>query len=224
MQNLIEYLKKQNKTWQFWLRCDDIGIFTKNFSAFDKLVKKYKIPTIYAVIPTQLESKTVKLIKKNKFVWVSQHGYEHCNHAGKQKCELVFDQELIENVLTEKENLKNIFPKQFVNILTPPYYNIDNKMSDVLKNHFDCISLFLDKSATFAKKLNPNVELVDWSVKNVFAGDNYVNNQIKKCSKKYDHISLCVHCEALDQAGFDYLEQFFKLVNKNKFFNKGLKI
>ncbi len=205
IESIKSFIEKSERTFNVWLRCDDIGFYTENFVKLDQMVSQFKVPSVYAVIPIQLEEQTADTIRANASVIVSQHGFNHENNSKNLPCELINDKCLYENVLVNKTKLEKEFSSQFMSMLTPPFNSIDVMMSDLLKKHFVVISTFLDNRTTFERSVSPNVELINWKLEEEFTSEEFVNLQIYKRITEGRDIGICVHCEKLGELGFKYL-------------------
>ena len=205
-----------NKDINFWIRNDDVGLLSKNFERINSLYLKYKMPVIYAVIPTKLSSGVIELIKTNPYSFVVQHGLKHQNNSFGAPCELC-DKNLVNDLLVEKEKLKKIFGKQFLDVIVPPFNSITNDFADAIKPYYNAVSTFLENKTSFITSFNPNVEMINWKNYNKFRNSTFVCKEINKAiENKYQYIGLCVHHELLGNRGFYFLECLFKTLSKIK--------
>lgn len=223
MRNLkeqIDYVIKQsNHKILLWLRVDDVGIYTEKFKKLCRLIKKYNLATIFAVIPSKLEKETVIALGELNSYVISQHGFSHENYSSVEyQCELS-DTRNVKDVLTEmqlgKDILQKTFHSKYKNILTPPFNKIDDNCAKVLKSYYDIISIFGNSKTDFAHDLNPNVDIVNWH-ENRCGNKEFVLQQILKSVTNYNHIGICIHSEYLNRYTFKMIENIFTwLVKKD---------
>lgn len=202
-----------------WIRTDDVGIFTDKFNTLCDLFSKYNLPVLFAVIPTQLQQQTIdKLNNLDNYV-ISQHGYSHQNFSSSYQCELSDSRDL-KKVITEmkegKELLLKTFGNDFYSVLTPPFNKIDPECTKLLKEEFDCVSIFANSTTSFKKDFNPNVDIINWHIGG-FENKEFILKQVKKAITNFDHLGICIHCEYLNEESFKILDEVFSyLTSKNK--------
>lgn len=212
-----EIINNFSKPKLLWIRVDDVGIYSNNFSKLVNLFVKYDLPVVYAVIPSKLEQQTICLISKLKNFVISQHGYSHKNYSLEYQCELA-DNRDIKKVLTEmkkgKKLLQQTFGNKFYSLLTPPFNKIDIKCAKFLEKEYDCISIFANSSTSFKKDFNPNVDIINWHI-NAFEDKNFILQQIKKSLINFDHLGVCIHSEYLTENSFIILDEIFSFLTNN---------
>ena len=201
----------------FWIRTDDVGIYSEKFNTLCDLFSKYNLPVLFAVIPSKLERQTIDKLKTLNNYVISQHGYSHKNFSKEYQCELS-DNRNLDDVLSEmklgKKLLKEVFQDDFYSVLTPPFNKIDPKCTNILKNEFDCVSIFANSTTSFRKDFNPNIDIINWHI-NSFENKEFVLNQIKKSLINFTHIGMCIHCEYLDDESFKILDEIFSYLTSN---------
>ena len=204
-----------------WIRTDDVGLYTDKFNRLCNLFSKYNLPVIFAVIPTKLEQSTVALLNTLDNYVISQHGYSHTNYGTNYQCELSDTRNLDEVLLEMKQGkamLKQVFKDKFYSILTPPFNKIDTECSNLLKDEFDCVSIFADSTTIFNKDFNPNIDIINWHI-NSFENKEFVLKQIKKSIINFDSIGICIHCEYLDDESFKILDEIFSYLTSKSMIN-----
>lgn len=213
-----ELINKFSKPRLLWIRTDDVGIFSDKFNTLCDLFTKYNLPVVFAVIPTKLEQQTIDRLNKMDNYVISQHGYSHENFSSTYQCELSDTRdttEVLKEMQEGKELLKQVFKDKFYSLLTPPFNKIDPECTNLLKDEFDCVSIFANSTTIFKKDFNPNIDIINWHIAS-FESKEYVLKQVIKAINNYEHIGICIHCEYLDENSFKVLDEVFSFLTSKE--------
>ena len=211
LQLFLEKITKNGERINFWWREDDVAGDFKNFERIVNLFLKYEIPAVAAVIPNQLCDRTITIIKRNKNLIVSQHGVSHIDRGQKQEFPENYNPSIaLENILEKREILKNIFKNQFMPVYVPPWNNISKCLKILLlQNGF--ISISRHNYLGEQKKMNADIDLINWNVGKKFHSDEFVIKQIlKELSAGNRHIGFVGHHQTIGDKGFDFIQQLFE--------------
>ena len=215
MNKRLVYALKHNYC-RFWIRNDDVSKCNPEFFKILKLYKKYTLKVMFAVIPTIVEKEAIDLIIDDDYFEIAQHGYNHKNYLKNTnlnyKSELCKERNsdvLIKKMLQGKKILYDMTKKD-INIMVPPFNNIDFSVEQLLSPYYDTLSVFGDHCSGFEKNLNPNIDLINWH-KQAFDVDYFEKRFINLIETTKD-IGICIHHNFLVDKDFEYLEELFKLI------------
>jgi hypothetical protein len=213
-----------NITARFWWRDDDLE---NPGPRLDRLLTvASSTPICLAIIPKSAATTLMARLSSCRSVDVIQHGYEHRNHAAAEsrKCELGDDRpphEVLADIVTGRNILSSLFGKKYFPVMAPPWNRISNHIGEQLqKIGFQAISGFGEQPARSVPMINTHIDPVDWKGTRGFIGSNPALRVTVQALRKRrlnaglrQPIGLLTHHRILDEAGWQFIERFVKLIN-----------
>ncbi|RED51333.1 polysaccharide deacetylase family protein [Aestuariispira insulae] len=165
---------------EFWWRDDDAIAAT---DALEQLLASAgETPINIAVIPKFAESGLSQRLQKEKNVTISQHGWQHVNHApkGHKKAEFKEGRHKTlqsKDIIQGHQRLTQLFDQQFLPVFVPPWNRIDASGAEALAEAgIKLLSTFNARSGREPDiaRLNTHMDIIDWRGSRGFAGDDFV--------------------------------------------------
>lgn len=217
--DMIEKLKKlldSKKQLKVWFRADDFGLKNKKSKLLLELFKKNELPVYLAVIPQKLCGWTIQEIKNCENSFVIQHGYDHKNYSKNDKNEFPKNrsrEEVVKVVDKGKKKLMKLFGAQFLNVFCPPWYEYSNRHIQAL-NSFNTVSSIGKIVGEGKYKMNVNVDIIDWTKNDRFAGEEFVYLSVKKA--RSDVLGFVLHHRTMGKKGFQFVSDLLCYLKERK--------
>jgi len=209
---------------RLWLRDDDAIEVTDELEMLAAMSARYQVPVTIAVIPQLAKQSLADRVGQNELICVAVHGYCHVNHAppGDKKCELGLHrgrQIIIDELAAGRAKLKQMFGRQFIDMLVPPWNRIDPELVPELANlGYKSLSAFTWKDFSSAPplvQLNTHVDIIDWKGNR---GGRAINELVSALAQALATarqqggapVGILSHHLVHDGAAWDFLEQLFK--------------
>lgn len=209
IENILKLLdSKQNI--KVWFRVDDMGLKNKTSQKCINLFKKFNVPMYAAVIPNKLCKWTILQINNYCKCYVIQHGYNHKNYSVKTKNEFPRSRktnEVKKCIANGQKKLDKNFQCKNLKIFCPPWYEFSSKHIRVLEDFKGISSVNNIKYKNF-DDINVNVDIINWTQNDHFAGEEFVYSQLKKV--KNNVLGFVIHHRTMGIKGFQFLEELLK--------------
>ena len=213
----------QGLTPRLWLRDDDAVAATPALTRLIRLVERYQIPVLLAVIPQPAEASLAQAIAGTPLMTPCQHGFRHRNHAspGDKAVEMggqcgVADVE--NDIILGRDQLAALFGKKIAPILVPPWNRIEANVVDRLPGlGFQALSTFgsprFPQSADL-REINSHVDLIDWRKGRAGKTAERLDEELAQAfalarAEGGREVGLLAHHLAHDAAAWDFLERFY---------------
>jgi peptidoglycan/xylan/chitin deacetylase (PgdA/CDA1 family) len=214
-----------------WWRDDDIFNASDNTKLLLQFVKEVDIPIFCSIIPKDLSSEAITLLKKYNQVTILQHGYSHTNYAPLGKPYNEFgDNRSLNTALSEiklgAKKLKQAFQFQFLPIFVPPWGNISENVIKNLKNigfiGLSCIGRKLENDSN-VKIQNVHIDIHKWMSNTEFDYSTELrswNRVISDISKNLNeqnngntkYIGLLTHSQIMSRKDWVYFLRIIRLI------------
>ncbi|MEP7453770.1 polysaccharide deacetylase family protein [Phyllobacterium sp. SB3] len=214
-----------NRSIRFWLRDDDAVEPTDALERLLALSNKYEVPALLAVIPSLTGMPLAGRLKSERLTRVAVHGWSHVNHArtGEKKQELGAHRAL-KTVLAELaqgwERARELFPKQVLPILVPPWNRIDIALLPHLNSlGFAALSVFgapKNNQTTHIPVVNTHIDLMDWhGTRGCRVHGELVNEIVGEMRNRFDGedstIGVLAHHLVHDESAWIFLQTLFEI-------------
>ena len=223
----LDLWAEQGRTVAFWWRDDDA---IEPTAALDRLLDcAGETPLNLAVIPKFATPELADRLIALKNVTISQHGWQHVNHAAKGEKKAEFkggrDQtHQYDDIVRGRDVLRNLFGNSFLSLFVPPWNRIDDQAASALVDAgFHLLSTFNARTGqeTAPKRLNTHMDIIDWRGSRGYAGDDLVIGQaIRHLKAKRDRdgvdptepTGLLTHHLVHDAASTAFLVKFNRFI------------
>jgi hypothetical protein len=153
---------------RFWWRDDDAISDTAALQRLLALRRTYQIPLAIAVIPAKAEPGLRQALQDQPGVCVLAHGWNHTDHGlpGFPSGELTAERqsaEVVYELSRGRAKLEEMFPRQFMPVLVPPYNHLAMKLVGAVKNAgFSSVSVDGDFTGLPIRSYNIHLDVIDW--------------------------------------------------------------
>ncbi len=232
LKKIIREREKSGCNIRVWWRDDDIVSASDKTKTLLQFVKETETPVFCSVIPKDLTSEAIIILKENILVTILQHGYSHINYAssGKPYNEYGDDREL-KNQLAEiqlgEKKLQKEFQNQFLPVFVPPWGNVSNKILENISSlGFIGLSGIGSDSQNNSnlKTKNIHIDLHSWKSNTELdystelrSWDKIISDISKIIKGSYDegttYIGLLTHSQIMDIADWMYFLRIIRLFN-----------
>lgn len=215
---------------RLWLRDDDAVEPTSQLKRLVDLTAQFDVPLTIAVIPDFATQALATYIAKHPNISVALHGYSHTNHAPpdqkKRELGLHRDKQIVlDELVSGRLKLEQMFNKHFINMLVPPWNRIDAQLVPELS------SLRLSSLSTFGwenfsvgaglVQYNTQVDIIDWKGSR---GGRSLNeliaelaNNVKVARQKGGvPVGILSHHLVHDAAAWCFLQELFNFCRQRK--------
>ncbi|MDP1723299.1 MAG: hypothetical protein Q8L85_01175 [Alphaproteobacteria bacterium] len=186
-------LNTQKEKPSFWIRDDDLTIPNPKMDQFLDICASFAIPVSLAVIPAGMSKNLKNYTQNYPKLSILQHGICHENKAIAQqkKSEFIsFDDAQLQNLLSEKKRMEELFEDSFKPIFVPPWNRMDMSWKEHILKHYNLISAFgihLD-----ASYVNTHLDLINWK-KRCFKTEEELYVELENLLKKTSNIGVLSH-------------------------------
>lgn len=215
-----------NRSARFWLRDDDAIKPTKALDRLLALGRENAVPMTLAVIPAHAESELCDQLTGERTISVAVHGWSHENHAPqdekKQELGSHRPREIVLRQLRDGyARIEELFPKQFVPVLVPPWNRIDPLVLPQLPalgfKALSVIGKVNSKHAAFLPVINTHVDLMDWhGTRGCRDYGELVAAIVRELQQRFDGsdepIGILTHHLVHDEAAWAFLRKLFAVV------------
>ena len=211
-----------------WWRDDDAVTASSQLDRLVSLGTEFEVPLHLAVIPAKLDETLVERLTVENLIWVCQHGFDHRNNAlpGQRKIELggrLDVKVILQKLASGRNRLRDAFPKQYLDILVPPWNRIDGELFPSLPRiGYQRLSILGARQNNDNKlaQLNVHVDIIDWE-KRAFVGYtaaleriiHHLNARRGGQADISEPTGIMTHHLVQDEACWDFLRDFFAYVN-----------
>ncbi len=190
LQRELDSWAESGKRATFWWRDDDAIEETPQLRKLDALSREMKIPVSVAVIPARLRDSLAQFLQARGNFIAIQHGYAHSSYAAKgaKKIELGGDRstdEIQTELISGRQQLKNVFGDQFTPVLVPPWNRIEPRIySALVSAGFSGVSTMWARHTAYPVKgllqVNTHLDPINWRHGRGFIGDTSAVEQIHR--------------------------------------------
>ncbi|MDA0656484.1 MAG: hypothetical protein O2912_08780, partial [Proteobacteria bacterium] len=129
--------------------------------------------------------------------------------------------DVLADIVAGRDILSSMFQKQYFPVMAPPWNRISNQIGDQLHEiGFQALSGFGDQPARSVPMINTHIDPVDWKGTRGFIGNNPALCVAVQALRKRrlnsglrQPIGLLTHHRILDEAGWQFVERFVKLIH-----------
>ena len=181
---LIKILKGRGKEVYFWFRDDDVGNYTTELITFIDYFLKRETDILMAVIPSNVNDKTVQLIRDNERIIVAQHGFSHIDYSTDTEPKSEFPKSRnVESAVSEinmgKNMMERLFPGNYTGIFVPPFFEISDHVLQEISDWYKWYSCWWTNSVNGDRVfVNSQVDFIDWNRTKTYAGSRFIENQV----------------------------------------------
>jgi len=221
MQQLLDEINRRHDAGSpvcFWLRDDDAVEPSAALTQFTGLTQTYAVPSTLAVIPSCTGTDLSLSLVDESLLTIAVHGWSHTNYAPadekKQELGSHRSNELVTNELSRGfDKLSELYPKQFVPLLVPPWNRISAAVVAKLPTiGFKSLSTFGPEKSALIHRVNTHVDLIDW--KGTRGGrlpEHLIADLIKVIRETDSPVGFLTHHLVHDAAAWRFLEALFEV-------------
>ena len=210
----------------FWWRDDDLEAPGPRFERLLEL--RRGAPLSLAVIPKMAKPQIAENIKAYEEIDIIQHGFSHRNYetAPSKKSEFGINRtcaQVNRDLSIGKEILSDIFGKQFLSVLAPPWNRIAMVHSRCLVDSgFHALSRYGNHELDCLQNINTHIDPISWKKNRAFTGagiilENTVRTlKTKRINAEYSSpTGLLTHHKQMDEDGWKFIDQFIRTLQSN---------
>ncbi|MGG4340427.1 DUF2334 domain-containing protein [Paenibacillus lautus] len=228
LEKYIEMLYRMQKPIKIWFRDDDLGFYIPEVKKMVNLFDKVEVPIVYSAIPSLLVNETIDIVRSSKTAFVAQHGWNHRNNSLKAGVKTEFDDDacelsiMINNINQGKKKLQDLFGPKYLNVFVPPWHEMSPKLEqEIYKCRFHYISSWgpNGRNDNNFYEINTQVDIIDWSISDKFAGENYALSQLVSELQEgltKENSRLCIgilsHHRTMGTEGFEFVERLINTI------------
>ncbi len=221
---------KNAENLAFWWRDDDVRVKTTPFKlgylkykfktkGLMKLLYKYAIPAIWAIVPNNYEKYgkffTKNIIKYNQFATI--HGIYHVNNSQNlQKSEFPECCNIEENYNTIIQNynsFKILFNNNLLPVFVAPYNNMCEELKEKLVEYGLIISE-LNRNQKNHSNYNVDYDFVNWETYKLKNYNLILKELIELINSGMNVIGLNSHHPILTNDNIKFYEKLFQTISK----------
>jgi hypothetical protein len=164
----LDLWSQRRRQARFWWRDDDAEDSSRPLEQLLGLRESSCIPLAVAVVPAAATDRLAAALHGVGGVCVLQHGWNHDNHAPANRPRAEFAegrnaQDMAADLFRGRMKLQNLFGRQFLPILVPPYNFLARSLStSVAAMGFSFVSVEGDFSGLPLPCRNVHIDPIDW--------------------------------------------------------------
>ena len=214
----------KNKNVNFWFRDDDAGIDDEGLEFLVNFMNELNVNLFIAAIPVKVSNYLATKLKKYSNISIGQHGFSHKNYSLVGQSEYPKDRnkdEVRNELIIGRKNLKDIFKDKFINIFIPPWFEIDEETKKILaQEKYGAISNYWDNNINKYNLIEANcqIDYVNWNKAYTFGGEDFVLMQLISellKDKEIYNIGILLHHERMGKESYYFLNKLINVIKDN---------
>lgn len=227
IERIIEQLDPKIRI-DIWFRDDDICDMNHNLQKLLDYFERLNIPLLLAAIPQNINQNLCEQLNSSGIL-VGQHGYSHINYNNfsplkSELCSCRNISTVISELSLGKAKLKKVFGEKFVNVLIPPYFEMDEDVAEAVEIlGYDIYSMWWKNNLrpSGILELNCQIDFINWERPSVYCGDYFIQRQLyrelsilESKQTTYHSIGIVLHHDYLCKEWLRELDWIFLLSEK----------